>query len=104
MASIYLKLGVSRYVGLPAHSVVACVGDLLVLGQRVVGPCHLDGVVAEHRGLHAHRGEHGGSLWDWSVRSMKQFIQINIRVYGVCKQLANGTEKTVATEENANTT
>jgi len=59
----YLHLGVGGDVGLPAHRVEAVIGDLLVLGQRVVGPGHLDGVVAQHRGLNAHGWHHWGGVW-----------------------------------------
>lgn len=48
MVPSYLHFGVGRDVGLPAHGVVAVICDLLVLGQRVVRPGHLDGVVAQH--------------------------------------------------------
>lgn len=74
----HLDLGVGGDVGLPAHRVEAVVGDLLVLGQRVVRPGHLDGVVAQHRGLHAHRRHHGGGVWYWGVWSMEEFVEVNI--------------------------
>lgn len=83
----YLKLGVCRYVGLPAHCVVARIHDFLVLGQRVVGPCDFDGVVAKNRSLNAHGRHHGNGVWYWSVWRMEKFVQINIRVYGVCEPL-----------------
>lgn len=44
----YLHFSVGGDVGLPAHRVEAVIRDLLVLGQRVVRPRHLDGVVAQH--------------------------------------------------------
>lgn len=58
--------------------------DLLVLGQGVVGPGDFDGVVAEHRGLNTHGRHHRGRVWYWGVCSMEEFVQVNIRVYGVC--------------------
>lgn len=87
LKSLYLKLGVCRYVGLPAHCVVARICDFLVLGQRVVGPRDFDGVVARNRSLNAHGRHHGNGVWYWSVWRMEKFVQINIRVYGVCKPL-----------------
>lgn len=80
----YLDFGVGRDVGLPTHRVVAVVSDLLVLGQRVVGPRHLDGVVAQHGGLNTHRRHHGSGIWNWGVWSMEECVQVNVRVYGVC--------------------
>lgn len=74
----HLDFGVGGDVGLPAHRVEAVVGDLLVLGQRVVRPGHLDGVVAQHRGLHAHRRHHGRGVWYWGVWSMEEFVEVNI--------------------------
>lgn len=79
----YLVFGVGGDVGLPADGVISGVGDLLVLGERVVGPADFDGVVAEDGGLNAHRGQHGCGVGCWGVWVIKEFIKINIRVYGV---------------------
>lgn len=80
----YLDFSVGRDVGLPSHRVVTVICDLLVLGQRVVGPRHFDGVVTQHGGLNAHGWHHGGGVWHWGVWSMEEFVQVNIGVYGVC--------------------
>lgn len=80
----YLHFSVGGDVGLPAHRVEAIICDLLVLGQRVVGPGHLDGVVAQHGGLNTHGWHHGRGVWYWGVWSMEEFVQVNIGVYGVC--------------------
>lgn len=80
----YLHFSVGRDVGLPAHRVEAVICDLLVLGQRVVSPGHLDGVMAQHGGLNAHGRHHGRGVWYWGVWSMEEFVEVNIGVYGVC--------------------
>lgn len=80
----YLHFGVGGDVGLPADGVEAVVRDLLALVQRVVGPAHLDGVVAQHRGLNPHGRHHGSGVWYWGVWTMKEFVEINIGVDGVC--------------------
>lgn len=80
----HLHFGVGRNVGLPADGVEAIVCDLLVLVQSVVGPAHLDGVVTQYGGLNAHGWHHGRGVWYWGVWSMEEFVEVNIRVYGVC--------------------
>lgn len=80
----YLHFGVGRNVGLPADGVEAIVCDLLALVQSVVGPAHLDGVVAQHGGLNTHGWHHGRGVWYWGVWTMKEFVEVNIWVYGVC--------------------
>lgn len=80
----HLHFGVGRNVGLPADGVEAIVGDLLALVQSVVGPAHLDGVVTQHGGLNTHGWHHGRGVWYWGVWSMEDFVEVNIRVYGIC--------------------
>lgn len=83
LSSSDLILGVGRDVGLPSDGVISGVGDLLVLGERVVGPADFDGVVTEDRRLNAHRGQHGCGVRCWGVWVIKKFIKINVWVYGV---------------------
>lgn len=87
----YLHFCVCRDVGLPSYRVVAVICDLLVLGQRIVSPGHLDGVMAQHGGLYTHGWHHGGGVWYWGVWSMEEFVQVNIGVYGIC---ASGSKPT----------
>lgn len=66
----YLILGVGWDVGFPPDRVVAGVCDLLVFGQRVVGPGDPDGVVTQDGSLNSHGWHHGGGIWHWGVWSI----------------------------------
>lgn len=74
----YLVFRIGRNVGFPADCVVAGIGDLLVLWQRVVCPGDADGVMAQNGSLNSHRWHHGGGVWHWSVWSINN-KQINFR-------------------------